>query len=713
MKSLKIPILLSIPFAFALGQKDKKQAEQLDALVVESSPLDTKLNEFTQGVNILEKDELDKARGATIAETLSDIPGVAESYFGPNANRPIIRGLDKNRVRMLQNGVDTFDVSAQSEDHAVPVDPLLVERIEVLRGSSALSYGSSSIGGAVNVIDRSIPTKPISSPGASFRTSYNSVNDGWSYGSFGYAGNDQWSFQINATDKDFKNYDAPDFVKPDGNASSTVENSYGESETVGFGGTRFWKGGYAGFSFSNYENTYGVPGEEGAKIELESDRLEIRSELEVNDSDWLTGVELNFGYGDYLHSESHIEEDHDEHEGEEGDHEEEEEHQPTKYLREGWEGRVAFKHEFGDLSGALGFHGLFDELKIDGEKTIFSGGVDEENGNTLYNKITNEDSKKLAIFLVEEYSLSDKTTLNGGIRWEHYDRKIDTNVSDINLDDSTVSGSVGFTYNLSDSWNLSSNLNYTERLPDTAELYSFGEHHATHAFEIGNPNLDKETATGIEVILRKTIGKVTGQVSAFHTKFDDYIFTEARAEDGNGDEEHSEEHELTHMEYIAVDAEFQGIEAEVDWLALENPGWSLLLSAYGDVLRGKNETENTHLPRIAPARLGVGFEIQADKLTFGIDITRVFKQSRIPVHEEEGDHGEDEEEHGETPTAAYSMLNAYASYDLIFGDTEGELFIRGNNLTDELGYNHTSPATIKGYAPHPGASVEVGLGFDF
>ena len=127
-------------------------------------------------------------------------------------------------------------------------------------------------------------------------------------------------------------------------------------------------------------------------------------------------------------------------------------------------------------------------------------------------------------------------------------------------------------------------------------------------------------------------------------------------------------------------------------------------------IQKRNKTENTHLPRIAPARLGVGFEIQADKLTFGMDLTRVFKQSKIPVHEEEE---EGHEEHGETPTAAYSMLNAYASYDLSFGNTQGELFIRGNNLLDELGYNHTSPATIKRYAPHPGAGVEVGLGFDF
>ena len=166
-------------------------------------------------VGILTGDKLDKARSKTIAETLSDLPGVNQTQFGPSANRPIIRGQDKFRIKVVQNGSDSFDVSGQSEDHAVPIDPLLVERIEVLRGSSALSYGSSSIGGAVNVIDRSIPTQPVSSPGASVRTSYNSANEGWSYGSFGYAGNDQWSFQINATDKDFKNYDAPVFVKPD------------------------------------------------------------------------------------------------------------------------------------------------------------------------------------------------------------------------------------------------------------------------------------------------------------------------------------------------------------------------------------------------------------------------------------------------------------------------------------------------------------------
>jgi iron complex outermembrane receptor protein len=209
-------------------------------------------------------------------------------------------------------------------------------------------------------------------------------------------------------------------------------------------------------------------------------------------------------------------------------------------------------------------------------------------------------------------------------------------------------------------------------------------------------------------MLRKTMGKVTGQLSAYHTEFDHYVFLEGHGVQLVGDEN------MSKREYTGVKAEFQGLEAEVNWLALENQGWSLLLSAYGDMVRGKNKSESTNLPRIPAARIGFGYEVQTEKLTFGMNLTRVFKQNKIPVHEQDDDHGGDKhEEHGETPTAAYSMLNAYASYDLSFGNTQGELFIRGNNLLDELGYNHTSPATIKRYAPHPGAGVEVGLGFDF
>ena len=709
MKFYISPFLLSVSLGFAQEKAADKPIVELDALTIESSPLGTKSNKSTQAWSVLTDKELERAKGTTIAETLMDTPGVSQTHFGPSANRPIIRGMDKFRVRVLQNGTDSFDVSAQSEDHAVPIDPLMVDRIEILRGSSALLHGGSAIGGVVNVIDRSIPTSPYDSPGASLRSSYTSVNDGWNYGAMAFGGSDKLSFQINGFKRDYNDYDAPTFYTEDHHDGSVegpfnkVKNSHGVSSSVGLGGSYLLDSGFAGFSFSSYENDYGVPGEHAVNetlIEMENDRFEFRSEIEVSDSDWLTGIDLNIGYGDYKHSESGYE---DEGSGPEW-------HTHATYLREGFEGRIALAHEFGNLNGVFGIHGLFDEFKIVGEESIFGGASGQNDA------ISSEDSSKIGIFLAEEYSLSDQTTLNGGIRWESIERDYEGTPD---IDDSTFSASGGVSHDLSEIWNISGNLSYSERAPDTAELYSDGAHHATESFEIGNPNLDTESAVGVEVIIRKTVGKVTGQFSAFHTKYNDYIFLEdaEQVRDGEGnlgdlvgndgqlgteDDEFSSGAEgLPVKNYEAVKAEFQGIEVEIDWLAMESPGRNLMLSAYGDMIRGKNKTESTNLARIPAARLGIGFEVQQEKLDFGMKLTRSLKQDRVAAH---GDHSED-------PTAGYSILNAFALYDVSFGDSVGELFVKGSNLTDELAYNHAS--VLKQFAPLPGRSVEIGLKFDF
>ncbi len=709
MKYKILPLLLSASLGFAQEKVADEPIAELDALTIESTPLGTKTSEITQAWSVLSGDELERAKGTTIAETLMDTPGVSQTHFGPSANRPIIRGMDKFRVRVLQNGTDSFDVSAQSEDHAVPIDPLMVDRIEILRGSSALLHGGSAIGGVVNVIDRSIPTSPYDSPGASLRSSYTSVNDGWNYGAMAFGGSDKLSFQINGFKRDYNDYDAPTFYTEDHHDGSVdgpfnkVKNSHGVSSSVGFGGSYLLDSGFAGFSFSSYENDYGVPGEHAVNetlIEMENDRFEFRSEIEVSDSDWLTGIDLNIGYGDYKHSESGYE---DEGSGPEW-------HTHATYLREGFEGRIALAHEFGNLNGVFGIHGLFDEFKIVGEESIFGGASGQNDA------ISSEDSSKIGIFLAEEYSLSDQTTLNGGIRWESIERDYEGTAD---IDDSIFSASGGVSHDLSEIWNISGNLSYSERAPDTAELYSDGAHHATESFEIGNPNLETESAVGVEVIIRKTVGKVTGQFSAFHTKYNNYIFLEdaEQVRDGEGnlgdlvgndgqlgteDDEFSSGAEgLPVKNYEAVKAEFQGIEVEIDWLAMESPSWNLMLSAYGDMVRGKNKTESTNLERIPAARLGIGFEVQQEKLDFGMKLTRSLKQDRVAVH---GDHSED-------PTAAYSIVNAFASYDVSFGDSVGELFVKGSNLTDELAYNHAS--VLKQFAPLPGRSVEIGLKFDF
>ena len=715
MKYKILTLLLSASLGFAQKKAADKPITELDALTIESSPIES----VTQTWSSLSGDELDNAKGLTISDTLSDIPGVSQTTFGPTANRPVIRGADKFRVRVLQNGTDTFDVSAQSEDHAVPIDPLMVDRIEVLRGSSALLYGGSAIGGVVNVIDRSIPTSPYDSSGASVLSSYSSVNEGLSYGVIAFGSSDKLSFQINGLKRDYEDYDAPTFytedhhdptADPEGPFNS-VANSHSDSTSFGFGASYMLDSGFAGFSFSSYENDYGVPGEHAESdtlIEMESDRFEFRSEIDISNSDLLTGIDLNIGYGDYQHSESGYEE--------EGGVTEW--HTHVTYLREGYEGRIAFKHEIGELSGVFGVHGLFDEFKIVGEESILGGALKDWNvpdDNTTVASpnanpaITNEDSSRIALFLIEQYDLNEDTTLNAGIRWEQIDRKYEA-TENIDDDESTFSASAGISKDLSELWNLSGNVSYSERTPDTAELYSDGAHHATEAYEIGNPNLENESAVGVEIIVRKTVGKVTGQFSVFHTKYNDYIFLEhtENERDSEGILANTTNYSasdgfptgtegLEEKAYEAVDAEFQGIEFEIDWLAMENPGWDLLLSFYGDTLRGKNKTEGGNLPRIPAARLGFGFEVMQEKLDFGLKLTRSMEQDNL---------GDDEE-----VTPAFSLLNAFASYDVSLGDSVGELFVRGTNLTDELAYNHAS--VLKQYAPLPGRSVEIGLKFDF
>jgi iron complex outermembrane receptor protein len=210
---------------------------------------------------------------------------------------------------------------------------------------------------------------------------------------------------------------------------------------------------------------------------------------------------------------------------------------------------------------------------------------------------------------------------------------------------------------------------------------------------------------GIEVIFRKKIGNVTGQISAFHTKYKNFVFTEhtevIRDSEGDLPPFSAGTEGLEEKKYESADAEFQGVEFEIDWLAMQNPGWDLLLSAYGDMVRGKNKTEGGNLPRIPAARIGFGFEVQQEKLDFGMKLLHSLKQDKVAVHDDES----------EDITESYSVLSAFASYEFNIGDNVATLFLRGNNLTDELAYNHAS--LLKSSSPLAGRSVEVGFGYDF
>lgn len=663
-----------------LGHGDQDESSsfyELDPVVVQSSPLAPEIGDLTQAWCVHKSEELDWIRAQTIGETLAFDPGVTQSYYGPNASRPIIRGLGDQRVRVLQNGLDTFDVSAASVDHAVAVDPMLTERIEVLRGSSALLYGANAIGGIVNTIDRTIPTHADGEPvSGQTRVEYTGVNDGLNAGGVAFVESGSFVFQANGTYRETSNYDVPDFQLPDGTRVDSIANSQSESWTAGFGGSYLFDNGYVGAAYSHFDTEYGVPNEEAPTIELERDRFELRGAMAPEAMEWISNIELQFAYGDYSHSE--VESD-----GEIA----------VTFEREGLESRAAVLHSFGDLKGVFGFQGNFDELSVSGEENFFAG------ASGVNPAIAGEDAQRLALFVMEQYELTSKLNLNGGVRLESFLRQFQ---GADNRDDFTVSASGGVVFRLADGWSIGGNLNYTEREPETAELFSDGPHLATGAFEIGDPSLDKEIAYGTEVILRRTEGALTGAFSAFYTRFDDFIFL---ADTGRTvDEEGAEvinpspgEKTLAERAYEAVSAEFYGLEAEVEWSVLEANDWAVDLRGFGDVIRAKNTSDNTNLPRTPPWRIGTGVNVQYRDFSLFVDATHTGEQNRTAP--------------GEDSTGSYTLLGMRAAYNWKTDHAESELFVRVRNLTDDLAQVHTS--FLRDTAPLPGRSVDVGVNVRF
>ena len=656
------------------GENDESESfHELEPVIVESSPLAPEIADLTQAWCVHEGEELDWVRAQTIGETLSFDAGITQSYYGPNASRPIVRGLGDQRVRVLQNGLEMFDVSAASVDHAVAVDPMLIERVEVLRGSSALLYGANAIGGIVNTIDRTIPShRHGDSVRGQARVEYTGVNDGFSAGAVAFVEAGSFVFQANGTFRETEDYDAPDF-ELDGTRFDSVANSDSEAWTAGFGGAYLFENGYIGAAYSKFDTFYGVPNEEAPTIDLERERLELRSAIAPESLDWVDNIELQFAYGDYTHDE--IEPD-----GEVA----------VTFERKGLESRAAVVHSLGDLEGVFGFQGNFDELNVSGEENFFAGktGVNPA--------IAEEDAQRLALFVMEEYSLTQQLTLNGGVRLESLLRQFK---GAENRDDVTVSASGGVAFKPLEKWSIGLNLNYTEREPETAELFSDGPHLATGAFEIGNPSLDKEVAYGIEAVLRRTEGPFTGAFSAFYTHFDDFVFLADTGNEVNedGNTPGVNEEALAERAYQAVSAEFFGLEAEVEWSVLEKEDWTVDLRGFGDVIWAKNISDNSDLPRTPPWRIGTGVNVQYRDFSVFTDATHTGEQRKTAI--------------GEDSTGSYTIVRVRVAYSLRTDYADTELFVRVNNLTDDLARVHTS--FLRDTAPLPGRSVDVGMNVRF
>ena len=605
----------------------------------------------------------------TLGETLSGTPGVSSSYFGPNASRPIIRGLDGDRIRILSNSGATVDASGLSYDHAVTADPISIERIEVLRGPGALLYGGSAVGGVVNVIDNRIPREPSEGVAGKADLGLASGNRERSAAFMLEGGSQRLGLHADVFNRSTQDVRVPISLgcTKDGVTSFArrICNSASDVRGGAVGGSLFFDKGYLGASVATYGNDYGTVAEDEVTIDMRSQRYAIEGELR-DLGGFVKSVKAQFSHTDYRHTEFDA--------GAAG----------TLFKNRGNDFRLEARHaRVGGLEGVIG---------VQGESTRFS--ADGEEAFAPYSR-----TRQRAAFAHEELATS-WGKLSFGARAESVDVQSLGNPSVARFAPASRSfhpGSLalGALWNLAPAWQLTSNYSATQRAPRDYELFADGPHVATGAYEVGNPALGKERSRNLDLGLQWKRGADHFKLSAFHTRFAGYISLEATGLERDVDGEL-----LPEFAYRQVRASFRGLEAGGN-MRLHEGGSTLDLELRGDVVRARNADTGQPLPRIAPWRAGATLAWTQGGWGARLGFDHFARQNRVPA--------------GDLATGAYTLWTAALTYRMKAGASSLLWYARLDNAADRLAYSATSilTQTAPGKAPLPGRSLKLGLQASF
>ena len=579
--------LLSIVAATHLFSVTASAAEansnqlHIDEIFITGSPLGHDRFDVVQGTSVLTGDKLAAALRSSIGETLSSQPGVTSTFFGPYASRPIIRGFDGDRIRVLFDGIGSIDASSVSPDHETAGDSMGAERIEVLRGPATLLYGTSAIGGVVNIIDGRIPQER---PAGGYH----------GHAVAGLGSNADEKFLSGGTDVDLMrglmihadgswrktgDYRVPGFASAEAQEEGIrgrVENTDGRTVSGAGGMSYVWENGVVGASIQRFASNYGVAGhhhheEEGGegvelpheetlvRIDLDQTRIDVKGEVRDLGS-FITTVRVRAAVGDYKHLEL---------EGPEVG---------TRFTNEGWEGRLEAIHALlGPLNGIFGIQYRKRDFAAVGEEAFTPPSL----------------TRQFAAFLLESAVVGD-WRFETGVRLEG--TSIDL-ASGAERDFNSTAGSGSIAYEFAEDTLLGVTASWTERPPTAEELFSEGPHLATNQFERGNPALGEEQAVNLEVTFRRGVGPVTGSISLYRTWYDRFIFAEQAGEEEDG---------LPVFQFAAVDARFSGLESEVTFQAIDEAAYGIAFDAGLDLVRATNMTAGEPLPRSPPLRYRVG-----------------------------------------------------------------------------------------------------------
>lgn len=659
-----------------------EKISHLDAFVV-SAGSDSKTSfDLAQGTAVLAGEELRRLAQATLGETLSATPGVSSTYYGPGASRPVIRGLGGDRIRVLDSGVGALDASNVSPDHNTALEPLFASRIEVLRGPSTLLYGSSAVGGAVNVIDNIIPdTAPDGKISGTLELRGGGAADERATLLSAGGGDKQFAFHVNALKQKTDDVKIPGVARIDADAPAnqprgTLPSSATDTSSVALGASGFWSAGHAGAAFNHYETNYGVPtgDDPPTSIKMKQNRADFAAEV-TSPFGIFRSAKARLGVGDYTHSElsggTTVN---------------------TTFHNKAWEGRLELPHAaIGDLTGTVGVQTSRSDFSAVGDEVVTPQSVTQTG----------------ALFALEEIKFGERTTVQFGARYEGQRvtlGEVDPALprlagygarTDQKKNFGGASGSLGVVFHPEKDWSLAASLAYTERAPTAQELFSNGPHGGTGAYEIGTSGLGNERSVGLDLSVRKRAGFITGSVGVFANNFADYIYEQelpagAVPVANNPDA-------LTPFQFIARDAKFYGAEAEFVFHLVDEQSRHVHLELTSDYVRAEQTTDHTPLPRIPPLRFAARLTYDDGTWSALLEARHAMAQDRFTADE--------------TATAGYTLINASATYLLAAGRVNYELFARGNNLGNASAREHTS--FLKDFSPLPGRGISGGVRLNF
>jgi iron complex outermembrane recepter protein len=683
-RALHVAIVASF-FAFPTIAVAQASPQKVEPVIVTGNPFER----ASAGLpwSVLTGDELAQRQSGTLGETLSGLPGIASTYFGPNSSRPIIRGLDSERIRVMENGASSIDAASLSPDHAVPIDPIAVERVEILRGPSALLYGGSAVGGVVNAISNRIPRQTFKQPTFGLQTQFGGAERVAAGAIRADATLGEITFHADASRRETKDLRVPEFVNPEGQRANRIVNSALEATSAAFGVSRVTSGangGFIGASFDTYRSTYGVVVEPDVTIDLKRDKLMVAGEQKFAGS-LFSVVSGHFAHTRYEHKEF-------EGSGEIG----------TTFKNRGYEWRVEGKTtQYGPWRSVVGASGDNVRFSAAGEEAFVP--PTKSSNVALFAKQDGRFGGSLVAFGARyersRVSASEVLDDEGESRFGPADSKR------LNL----LSGSAGLTQKLSNTLSLHSNLSYSERAPSYFERYADGIHVATAAYERGDRDLPKEKSTHIDLGLAWQSGNFKTQLTAFASRHRNFVSLDATGEDAVEENEEGETETFPIYQFGAVPARFYGAEWETNWRVVDGgaSGAKLDLGFSLDTVRATNRSTNAPLPRIAPTRATFTTSYRLSGWHLRGQVIHAAKQNRIPSEERSVNEASD------GTTKAYTMFNLSLSRDFQFGRANGSAFVKLVNLTNELGYNAASIRTVRELSPLPGRGVRAGLELTF